>query len=328
MISDRRQHQRRDLEEQAFVYIGGNRLDAKSADISAGGLFLETEQEMERGSLVAVVFNEQARKAPAIYLLGRVVRVKQEAPKGVGLRWEKAVTTGAPEDLARFLGQLLGRQVSEVRRVAIGPEQDWKSVYLFPDDAAPAEYEMEATAEMAVRKEPASPASSFLAYQVSEEEVKRVKIDNVEGGSAYVADGKLDFEELAEELDSGSPPGPFTARIETDVMRAPAGITGKMETMAGRLPVQISFLGARGMFITTQFIPLNRKIPVKVSFDVVSRQGTRTVTCRCKITGVDDGQSTGTPGLDLKIDTYEEGQYTGLFRQYVRWLHFRTLSHD
>ena len=303
-------------------------MDAKSADISAGGLFLKTEQEMQRGALVAVVFNEQARKAPAIYLLGRVVRVREQAPKGVGLRWEKAVTTGPPEDLARFLGQLLGREVSEVRRVAIGPDQDWKSVFLFPKDATFAEDEMEATAEVAGRKEPTSPLSSFLAYQVTEEEVKRVKVDDVEGGPAYVADGKLDFDELAEELDSGLAPGPFTARIETDVMRAPAGITGRMQTMAGRLPVQIPFLGAQGMFVTTQFIPLNRKIPVKVSFDVATRRGTMTVTCRCKITGVDDGQSTGTPGLDLKIDTYEEGQYTGLFRQYVRWLHFRTLSHD
>lgn len=329
MTEERRQFKRRALDEPAFVYIGGSRLDAKSGDISAGGVFLETAQQMEKGTLVAVVFNEQARKSPAIYMLGRVMRVQAGPRAGVGLQWEKAVTTGPPEELARFLGGLLGRTVTEVRRVALGTEQEWKSVFVFPSAEQTCDPdEHEATAEMHRARESTSPTDSFLAYQVSEEQVSRLRVESVEGSSSFVADGQVDFEELACELESGHEVGPFTARIETDMMRAPAGIMGRLDTMAGRLPVEIPFLGARGMFVNTRFIPLNRSIPVKVGFDVVTRRGTVSVNCRCKITGIDDGRSTGTSGLDLKIDSYDEGEHSGLFRQFVRWLHFRTLSHD
>ena len=55
--SERRQHPRRVSRQDVFCYIDGNRFDACSEDLSAGGMFLRTDGRVEVavGTIVGLV---------------------------------------------------------------------------------------------------------------------------------------------------------------------------------------------------------------------------------------------------------------------------------
>lgn len=147
---ERRVHPRKLLGEDMYCYIDGARLDAASLDVSAGGMFLTTPQDVPVGATVALVFKLHDREnSSPVYLIGRVAR-KQKTPfKGLGLVWEKA-TAEDGEHLHGFVKSVLGIETGTAVEETHGPGDRPMSVFRF-DPAA-----LEDTAEL--EDEPAEQA--------------------------------------------------------------------------------------------------------------------------------------------------------------------------
>ena len=90
---DSRQFPRREFVEEVFCYVDGERLDARSSNLSVGGIFVETERgaQIPVGAVVAVVLKNRVAELGSIFLFGKVVRRAPDSPTGLGVRWEKAV---------------------------------------------------------------------------------------------------------------------------------------------------------------------------------------------------------------------------------------------
>ena len=102
--ADRRIHQRWEARDTIYGYVDGARFAARSEDLSSGGLFIETRDSVPIGALISLVFRTQVKSEdPPIFLIGRVMRRQKTPTVGIGLRWEKAVFTGSPDILRRFL---------------------------------------------------------------------------------------------------------------------------------------------------------------------------------------------------------------------------------
>ena len=116
---ERRQHERRPLDESVFCHIDGSRLHARSCDVSLGGMFLRTTRhdQIPLGALVAVVFKGPLDPTQTVFLFARAVRQQTTPVPGIGLTFEKAVATGAEDGLALFLKRMFGLQSPALRTV-------------------------------------------------------------------------------------------------------------------------------------------------------------------------------------------------------------------
>ena len=116
-----RQFARRPFIEDIFCYVDGERLDARSVDLSVGGVFLQTDRGLDVpvGAVVAVVLKNRVETEGTIFLFGKVVRCQPGERSGFGVRWEKAV---GPVVIAMIggsgtvLGPLVGALLIEVIR--------------------------------------------------------------------------------------------------------------------------------------------------------------------------------------------------------------------
>ena len=129
--SDRRVHDRWELKDTIYGYLDGARFAAKSEDLSSGGLFIETKDEVPIGALISMVFRGQVEtEDPPIFLIGRVMRRQKTPTQGIGLRWEKAVFTGPPAVLRSFLLDQL-RLVDPTVVTMTGARGETKAVHHF-----------------------------------------------------------------------------------------------------------------------------------------------------------------------------------------------------
>ncbi len=111
---DRRVEGRRIFHDAVQVFRDGHRFEAVPEDISIGGMFLKTPvlDDMRPGEVMGVLLDAEAGFEPPLFLYGRVVRVRRNGNTGVGLRWERAGTTGSADDLASALELLFARPAS------------------------------------------------------------------------------------------------------------------------------------------------------------------------------------------------------------------------
>ena len=101
---ERRGAERHDVRRWSCCYLDGNRFDTESLDISASGVFLETDRQVPRGAPMVVVFDQDA--GTPIYLVGRVVR-QQKNPAGLGVIWVRAITSAEKAVMVQFLETVL-----------------------------------------------------------------------------------------------------------------------------------------------------------------------------------------------------------------------------
>jgi len=278
--------------EDVYTYVEGTRLDAATTDISAGGAFFQTTDPLRMGSLVAVVFKRQSETEDAVFLVGRVVRMRTSAPAGVGLRWTKAVTEAAPAKLAWFLTSVLGVDEPAVTQQRERGRWEMLSVHIFPEPESDAP----------------GPGSDSLAASLAEA-------------------AEFSLEEPPPTATQSPEDGSLTTRIARSGLRAPAGLDATVilgdRTAAGL----ITHLGATSLYVQTEIMPAEKSGLLVVSFDVLTKNREVRVVCECRETARDDGASTGAPGLDLEIVRLEEEE-AGLLRKYVRWLHFQALARE
>jgi len=92
--SDRREHDRTAVKIPFFCYVDGQRFDTDAMDLSPGGAFLRTEDDVRISAPVLMLPKIAKTKKPAILVVGHIVRRKRESPKGLGIRWRKVVSRG------------------------------------------------------------------------------------------------------------------------------------------------------------------------------------------------------------------------------------------
>ncbi len=138
MSKERRKHTRWKMEEDIHCYVDGDRMDLTSADMSSGGIMLTTDVLIQPGVQIALVFRSQMEEdGKPIFLLAKVMRRQIMPVEGVGLRWERAVTEGAPAELIAFLRtrlRLLSPEV-QVKPMKRRPGET-QATYVFTADTA------------------------------------------------------------------------------------------------------------------------------------------------------------------------------------------------
>jgi PilZ domain len=123
-----------------FCYINGVRFDAKSEDVSAGGMFLATPINVPKGTKVAMVFRDQGDlDLPPVFLIGIVMRIQTGEHLGLGLAWETAITEGPDLSLRYFLNRVLKLDGEINRRLT--PKGVSKAVFSFLPPGKPSPIE-------------------------------------------------------------------------------------------------------------------------------------------------------------------------------------------
>ena len=325
---ERRTTARRELDEDVYCYIESARHDARTRDISAGGMFLSSDEDIPMGSLVAMVFRFQASSGSSpVFLMGRVVRRQGPPRAGVGLCWERAVCSGPPVLLALFLRSTLGVTADDIVRRPIGRNREVMSLHVFdppPSSASPGAGAGRGGASL---RTPTSERAEAGERGPSSSAEPR------SAGPVVLVSGAVEPELRPAVMPSGvgldrasiEDPGPLTVRTDSDA-RAPADIPARVtfggQTIAGR----VSHLGLTGMFVATYFVPVEKSARLSVELSIRTRDGTEVIACQCRSAAIDDGSVTGSPGIDLDIIAADERSHPGLLRRYVKWLHHRSLA--
>ena len=117
-MGDRRKHERAERAMEFFCYINGQRFDSTTFDISAGGVMLRTDYELEIGTTAIVAPKGErdraatAGNAPAVdmgaVLVGVVVRKQDEPVHGVGIEWVRCVSRNGIQAVFDLLAFYLG----------------------------------------------------------------------------------------------------------------------------------------------------------------------------------------------------------------------------
>ncbi len=130
--NDQRQFQRYALADKMYCYVDGTRFDARSQDISAGGLFIRTPRRVPLGAHIALVFKDSNDPDGApVFLVGKVMRRQSEPVPGIGLRWERATTEGSAARLELFLTLRMGILPEKIVRETYGPREEGRNAFYF-----------------------------------------------------------------------------------------------------------------------------------------------------------------------------------------------------
>lgn len=289
-ISDRRQHPRFDLDEVAFCYVEGMRVDCRCSNVSASGVLIQTREELPMSAVVAIVIGDKASSGPSpVFISGRVARRHGGDSPGYGLHWLHAATQGGKQILGQFLQDVL--RVADPSIVQ-SPEPGLNPplfMHRFPQpDAA------------------AAPQEDAPAPERLPPELERAV--SVTSGAAPAA-------------------GPLTQRLSASDLRAPCGLRCTVSVGAGEaVSAKIAYLGMGSMFVIAKSITVKEGEPVSVQFAIKTLKGDVQLTCRCSELDRDCGTKTGLTGIELALQEVDEASYPGLLGRYVRWLHYRAVQ--
>lgn len=312
---ERRLFERIPLTEAFYCYaVDGTRLDARSQDISSGGIFLKTEDDLSEGSPIALVFKNDPSRTSPVYLTGKIVRCTEAPNKGVGVEWVKAVSNGPERELLHFLERVLHIRSPRIRVQAIPGQENPRVEFTFPRVAVFGD------ADVRNFHEDEEEDTTDISDELRQER---------EGKMADRSEARAPAEipqQPAPKFARSREDGALTRQIASGELRAPAEVKATMDIGGKRVNVLVTHLGTSGMFVRTMLPPREPVKRADIQFELRVRGGMALVKCRCKVLAIDDGRTTRTPGIDLEIARLDEDGHDGVLRAYVRWLTFRSLT--
>ncbi len=117
-MGDRRKDERDERAVEFFCYINGQRFDSTTFDISAGGVMLRTDYELDVGTTAIIAPKGERDRAntsgnaPAVdmgaVLVGVIVRKQEEPIRGVGIEWVRCVSRNGIQAVFDLLAFYLG----------------------------------------------------------------------------------------------------------------------------------------------------------------------------------------------------------------------------
>lgn len=285
-----RQFARREFVEEIFCYVDGERLDARSLNLSVGGILLETAQahNLPKGATVAVVLKNRLDELGTVFLFGKVVRQQADAPSALAVRWEKAVGPVDKEALATAL-----REVFRIR--AFGIEEG----------AVPSTGQV-----MSVFR--------FVPEVLDEAAENTGRFDNPVGPELF---GGLRPEWKQYEGD-----GPVTQEIDQSRVGSQTNLKAVLEFEGATVQGRVTWLSTSILRFATRLVPADESLVLAVSFEIPTRTGPASITCRGRVQSVERDEGETASSLVIGIDAADEGAQPGVLRRYVRWLHARDVS--
>jgi hypothetical protein len=288
--NESRQFPRRDFVEEIFCYVDGERLDARSSNLSVGGIFLETDRgpDIPMGATVAVVLKDRVDDLGTVFLFGKVVRKQPDSPSGLGVRWEKAVGPVDKERLATALREVLRIRAFGIEQGAVASTGRVMSVFRF---------------------------------------VPEVLDDATEGGPRFDNPvGPELFGGLRPDWKRYSGDGPVTQEIDTSCVGGQANLKAHLTFEGTSIQGRITWLSTTSLRFSTRMVPTDDSLVLAVSFDLPSRTGATPITCHGRVQSVEREENEAASSLVIGIDRLDEGLQQGVLRRYVRWLHAREVA--
>jgi hypothetical protein len=318
--NDQREYSRYPVAENLYCYIDGNRFDARSLDISAGGLFIRTPKKVPIGAHIALVFKDKdAPDTAPVFLVGKVMRHQEDDVSGIGLQWDRAISEGSSAQLELFLTLRMGVIPGVIRSEASGPRQETRHVFDFADRGE----ETKGTSPEDMMEAPA-------ALKSGPGPLPRPKLRTVEPVHVVKSDGKVEDLELVPlpehvvRLSDGAP-GPLSCILQRGESLAPVTLDATVEIKGRSLPVTIRGMSVKTMFITGLKGPTTKTRPFQVRFRLPAKADWTTILCTCRVLFVDTGDAMGMKGLELEIEHYDEGDSKGILWTYLKWVTFRQI---
>jgi hypothetical protein len=330
MSVDKRQFPRKLLEDDIYCYLDGNRFDAMSRDVSAGGLFLKTKRPVPMGTAVALVFNTEGEAGSApVFLVGNVVRHQSEPVIGVGIKWKRAVTQGEAEHLKTFLDQKMGLQGAFVLQERWGARQT-RCVYRFPvlnfcEMNKPVASEKKGTTAPPPPPKP-KPAKLVESVDKTAHVLNRMDVQVVRTTGGVEKRDVAPLRDHVHKQSGKDTPGPLSVVVQRGEALAPTNLPAIIAYRGRRHKGTVEAIGIRGLYVTTPLKPRALSDLMTVAFKLTGKDGAEIpVHCKCRLLYDSSAAGEEHPGLELEIESYDEKGPKGIFWTYLKWLHFRSI---
>jgi len=315
--------------------VDGRRYDARSENISAGGMFLATAEEIPLGRTIALVFKSRSGKKKSgekgvkygagikgepVYLVGRVMRKQVSPVPGVGLRWVRAMTDASPEDLEYFLSKMLRIEATGAKRAKVGANKAVKSVFEFEP------LYQQAIKFSGTKEDDERTTGPILVGEGGTEEYFRELRFDDDFEHLKQSDGPVLPREYSKRGGTHRIAGPMTDRLRQTERLLPVNTEAVMTIGAMPIPVHVTAIGTNGLFVESPVAPTNRQESIGLVVEIITRKETEKIRCRARVLEVDDGSGSGESGLYLEFADFASESEKETLEQYIRWVHFRTVS--
>jgi hypothetical protein len=328
---DRRYYPRRTFHDAAQAFHDGHHVEGIPDDISVGGMLLRTPGvvDVPLGETLGVLLDEHAGFTPPLFLFARVARVLRGDEPGLGLRWERAGSTGTPDELANALELLFAIPASSFLPSVASSSGRLQTTYVFPhrNDAAPGSNgdgrAARGSPPFAVRRlAPEAPVANLgrpgsgpIGLSVTDEDLDdldvKVRYDSQSRAGrnfkrAFDVDaGTVEPTPLAD----GRMPAPDEddAPVSRDrsTRRVPVHLEAVMTAARVDVPVVVTGLGTTSLFVESPLAPLDRAARVGLVLDVRLRDGMRQFGLDCRLDKIHEGEYGTPPGVELTIVAFD-----------------------
>lgn len=303
-FDNRRQHVRVSKEVDFYCYVDGQRFDSASVDISAGGAFLSTADELRIGAVVLIFPKPEKGKDNPAMLVGRVVRAQAQAPQGLGVRWDGCISKQGVQGIADFLADYL-----EIDAATLPT----------PDEVVM--------------------GSKVAAYEFGKGRFYVPSVGELPDLEQVAATGQIDpvgWAGLATPQ-----PEALLARSRYSHSQESGAVTTILSRQRGRLPVsvpvelvvddmkhtgRITALGITSIYVS---MPKQAEVvrgQVRVFFPVPIEKPPLVIRLHCEVMRKDRPTRVDAGGLDLAVRMIEQRQHPGVFERYVKFLFYRLYS--
>ena len=300
-MPERRQHPRLLKDIEFYCYVDGERFDSASVDISAGGAFLSTDDDLRMNAPVLIFPKAEKGKEQPAMLVGRVVRRQMGPGAGLGVQWRGCICRQGVPGLYQFLEQYL-----EIKHDLLPePPHEVVGARVVAFDFENVRFYVPAVADL--------PDPSRI--------------------SPATGSGTTSLDEL------GAPVAEALVQSPTYTRTGEAGaVTTILGRQRGRVPVNIpiQFLVDDRMYdgvvtalgITTMFVSTGEPVRpgsgrVVLPFPIPVESQPLMVRTHCVIMRIEDATEMRSGGVDLSIQHIEERKSPGLFQRYVKYLFYR-----
>lgn len=303
-MSEKRQHERRPDVQGTFCYVDGVRFDARTLDVSAGGAFIATTDDIPVGMTIVLVFEREARAGRPTHLVGRVVRAQAVPVAGIGIEWLRAVSTHSEAELMQFptgtLGLRLDSRRAPLRRVGTSLHYDFKF--------GPAPVSLPRALPPMARTPPGAGAT-----QEDLDEVYSVPSEQPKSGRAAVPDRVPAWQR-------GGAAGPITRVIQTDV-RVAVDLPARLTVGRTTCQVQVRALGTQSVAITADVAPIDASTPLSLLLAIPTSGGNVGVKVTTR------WRSRSADGIaELQVVAIDDSVSPGVYERYIKLLRCREVA--
>ena len=341
MVDERRQHERHKKAIRFQCYIDGHRFDTASLDISTGGAFLETDDDIRLGAVVMIVPVREMKKKVPVVLVGSVARHQESPAKGLGIKWLKCVTRNGIQQVFDFLAFYLDLFPSHLPLPAPGVAEsevvafDFRSNLFYIPNIPAADAPSGRRGSKGPPPAPTATAAAGSSAASAPPVAKPANVTTSVRLTPQVADAAVGpaSEDLSEKL--VSPPN-----YKRD--DAPGAVTTQLSGAMGRIPVQIPvqvfihdhifdgtihYLGTTAVMVRFDPPPsgLDSATPL-IALPIPVKSKRLVVYLNCSVRSVQSYRTASAVDVEFVIQKVEREAQPGLFERYVRFLFFKLVA--